>query len=96
MLSREMDGEPQTPYCDGQDFKNERTGCVNGRTGVGPCLVRNYTILLPQEYQVREHPLSLLILPQPHPSVPVSTEGGHSDIGRLLSTVWGEYHLYTH
>ncbi|XP_064400256.1 leishmanolysin-like peptidase [Halichondria panicea] len=51
MLSQGRDKEPLSPYCDGKDFKNERTGCVNGRTGVGPCLIRNYTIPLPQEYQ---------------------------------------------
>ena len=47
--------DPKRPYCDGQEQRNGKTGCVNGRTAVGPCLVTNYVAPLPQEYQVSLH-----------------------------------------
>ncbi len=48
-----QDGVAHTPFCDGRDYNNGRSGCVNDRTSVGPCLIHNYTLTLPQEYQVR-------------------------------------------
>ena len=76
MLSQGRDKEPLSPYCDGKDFKNERTGCVNGRTGVGPCLIRNYTIPLPQEYQVRQYALfTINFTPPPSHSTCLDGEG---------------------
>ncbi len=45
-------GIAHTPFCNGRDFNNGRSGCVNGRTSVGPCLIHNYTLPLPEDYQV--------------------------------------------
>ena len=52
MKLADENNDPKRPYCDGQEQRNGKTGCVNGRTAVGPCLLTDYIAPLPQEYQV--------------------------------------------